>query len=184
MQDMVGITATQVNGRYVFSGDNDQTAPYALDLAQPNGVTAYAGSASTREAKHPDGSSFALSRTADAIFDNSNPGESVFGSLSRLQQAVLDNNPAETQNALSGLQTAQDHLHTEAAFYGMAQNRIRQATDYAANKDTELQTHLNSIQDADVTAAILELQDAEFQRQAALSARAKVPPTSLFDYLK
>src|SRR5215472_9907173 len=31
MQDMVGIANTQVNGRYIFSGDADQTAPYTLD---------------------------------------------------------------------------------------------------------------------------------------------------------
>ena len=51
-------------------------------------------------------------------------------------------------------------------------------------RDGQLQSHLSSIQDADITASILELQDAQFQRQAALSARAKVPPTSLFDYIK
>ena len=184
MQDMVGIAATQVNGRYIFSGDNDQAAPYTLDLTQPNGVSPYAGTASTRQAQHPDGSSFDLSRTAPEVFDSPNPGESVVGGMSRLLQSLIDNNPTEMQNALSRLQTAQDHLHMQSAFYGMVQNRISQASDYAANKDTQLQSHLSSIEDADVTASILELQDAQFQRQAALSARAKVPPTSLFDYLK
>ena len=51
-------------------------------------------------------------------------------------------------------------------------------------RDGQLQSQLSSIQDADITASILELQDAQFQRQAAFSARAKVPPTSLFDYIR
>lgn len=46
MQDMTGIANTKVNGRYVFSGDSDQTAPYTLDLSQANGVSSYAGSSS------------------------------------------------------------------------------------------------------------------------------------------
>ena len=184
LQDMVGIAATQVNGRYVFSGDSDMAPPYTLDLTLPNGISPYTGAASTRQVQHPDGSSFAISHTAAEIFDSLNPGESVFGALAAVRQALIHNSAAEMQNALSGLQTAQDHLHTQAAFYGMAQKRMSQASDAAANKDTQLQTHLSSIEDADVTAAILELQDAQFQRQAALSSRAKVPPTTLFDYLK
>jgi flagellar hook-associated protein 3 FlgL len=183
MQDMVGIAGTKVNGRYIFSGDSDQSAPYTLDLTRANGVSGYAGTATTRQAEHPDGSSFALSKTGQEVFDSATPGESVFAALAGLRQALLANNPAGVQNALASLQTAQDHLQSEAVFYGAAQNRITQATDYATNKDNQLQTRLSAIQDADVTAAILELQDAQFQRQAALSARAKVPPTSLFDYL-
>ena len=184
IQDMVGIAATQVNGRYVFSGDNDQVPPYTLDLTQPDGISPYAGAATTRRVEHPDGSSFAISRTAPEIFDSPNAGESVFGALAGLLQALRDNSSAEMQNALAGLQTAEDHIQTQSAFYGMAQNRIQEATEYAVNQDAQLQIHLSSMEDADITAAILELQDAQFQHQAALSARAKVPPTSLFDYLK
>ena len=39
MQEMTGIAATKVNGRYIFSGDKDQTAPYTIDYTQPNGVS-------------------------------------------------------------------------------------------------------------------------------------------------
>jgi flagellar hook-associated protein 3 FlgL len=184
MQDMTGIAATRLNGRYVFSGDSDQTAPYTFDLTQANGVSSYAGSGSTREAQNPDGSSFAISKTAQEIFDSPSAGENVFGALANLRQALLANNSGAIQTALAGIQTAQDHVHAEAVFYGMAQNRISKAADDTTTRDGQLQSHLSDIQDADITASILELQDAQFQRQAALSARAKVPPTSLFDYIK
>ena len=183
MQDMVGIANTQVNGRYVFSGDKDQLAPYALDLTQSNGVSAYAGSASTRKAQSPDGSSFPLSLGGDQIFDSTQPGESVFAALASLRQGLIDNNTAAIQASLSSIQSAQDHLSNQQSFYGTAQTRITQATSYATTMNNQLQNQLSSIQDADVTASILELQDAEFQRSAARSSRANVPPTSLFDYL-
>jgi flagellar hook-associated protein 3 FlgL len=184
MRDMVGIAATQVNGRHIFSGDSDQTAPYTLDLTQANGVSSYAGSSSTREAQNPDGSSFAMSKTGQEIFDSPNAGENVFGALANLRQALLANNSGAMQTALAGIQTAQEHVRAEAVFYGLAQNRLSKAADDATSREGQLQSHLSSIQDADITASILELQEAQFQRQAALSARAKAPPTSLFDYIK
>ena len=183
MQHMVGIANTQVNNRYIFSGDSDQVQPYTIDLTQANGVSAYAGSSSSRQAQSPDGSSFSLSLAGQDIFDNAGPGQSVFGALASLRTALLNGDTAGVQSSLTDLQTSQDHLQTEQVFYGTAQSRIAQATTDAGNKDGQLQDRLSSIQDADVTASIMELQNAEFDRSAALSARAKVPPTSLFDYI-
>src|SRR5215475_5228670 len=74
MQDMVGIAGTQVNGRYIFSGDNDGTPPYTLDLTQANGVSAYLGTASSRQAQTPDGAMFAIAKDGQQIFDSSNAG--------------------------------------------------------------------------------------------------------------
>jgi flagellar hook-associated protein 3 FlgL len=184
MQDMVGIASTQVNGRYIFSGDRDQTAPYALDLTKAKGISAYMGSSTTRQAQHPDGSSFAIADTGQEVFDSATAGENVFAALANLRSALLSGNSTAVQSALTGIQSAQDHLHSESTFYGMAQKRLSQATDDATSRDAQLQSQLGSIQDADITASILELQDAQFQRQAALTARAKVPPTSLFDYIR
>jgi flagellar hook-associated protein 3 FlgL len=184
MQDMVGIAGTQVNGRYIFSGDSDGTPPYTLDLTQANGVSAYLGTTSSRQAQTPDGAMFDIATDGQQIFDSSNAGANVFAALANLRSAIAANDSSAIQSALTGIQSVQDHIHTEAVFYGVAQNRISKATDDAVNRDQQLQTHRSAIEDADITASILELQDAQFQRQAALSARAKTPPTSLFDYLK
>jgi flagellar hook-associated protein 3 FlgL len=183
LQDMVGIANTQVNDRYIFSGDSDQTQPYALDPTQSTGVSVYAGTTSSRQAQGADGSSFSLSLSGQDIFDSSNPGESIFGALASLRDALTNNDSAALQASMSNLQTAQDHLQSEEAFYGTAQTRISQATSLATTQGNQFQDQLSSIQDADITSSILELQDAEFQRSAALSARAKVPPTSLFSYI-
>lgn len=62
LQQMVGISNTSVEGRFIFSGDSDQTQPYTID--QSNNVSAYAGSGATRQIQHPDGSLFGVSKTA------------------------------------------------------------------------------------------------------------------------
>ena len=60
LQELVGIANTNVEGRFVFSGDSDQTQPYTIDLTQTNPVSAYAGTVSTREVESPNGSTFAI----------------------------------------------------------------------------------------------------------------------------
>ena len=57
---LVGIANTVVDGRYIFSGDSDRNPAYTRDSSQPNGVSAYGGSAATRQAQHPAGLSFQL----------------------------------------------------------------------------------------------------------------------------
>ena len=42
---------------------------------------------------------------------------------------------------------------------------------------------LSELRDADLPAAIMELNQAQFHKETALSARGKYPQLSLFDYL-
>jgi flagellar hook-associated protein 3 FlgL len=72
-QTLVGIAQTTVNGRYIFSGDQDTQAPYQLDPSQPEGVLQLVTSPSTRTIQSVDGTSFAVALTAQQIFDARNP---------------------------------------------------------------------------------------------------------------
>src|SRR5579884_1337183 len=78
LQNLVNIAGTNVEGRYIFSGDSDQTAPYTIDLTQTNPVSAYLGSASTRQIEAPDGSLMSVSITAQQIFDSPTAANNVF----------------------------------------------------------------------------------------------------------
>jgi len=91
LQDLVGTAGTTVEGRYIFSGDSDQQTPYAIDLTQPVPVSAYLGSAATRIAQHPNGTTFAVSLTAQQIFDSADPTTNVFSSLTSLYTALNNN---------------------------------------------------------------------------------------------
>src|SRR5580698_7954256 len=59
-QTLVGIAQTSVNGRYIFSGDQDTQPPYALDPTQPEGVQQLVTSSATRTIQSVDGTSFAV----------------------------------------------------------------------------------------------------------------------------
>jgi flagellar hook-associated protein 3 FlgL len=184
LQQVVALANTTIEGRYIFSGDGDQTAPYTIDLNATPSVSAYAGGPATREIQHPNGTRFSVSKTAEEIFDSTDPTKSVFASLQSLRTALQNNDEAGIAAVMPNIATSLNYLNNELAYYGSVQNKVANATSFGDNMKLQLQTHLSSLQDADLTEAILELNQAQLQQTAALQAQARMSQTSLFDYLK
>jgi flagellar hook-associated protein 3 FlgL len=183
LQQLVASANTTVEGRYIFSGNSDQQAPYSIDLTQSSPISAYQGSSGTRQVQGPDGSLFSVGQTAQQIFDSSNTQQSVFVSINNLREALSNNDDAGTLSAVADVKTAGTYLNQQLAFYGTVQNRVASGLDFGQNYQTQLQTQLGGIQDADETQAITELTQAQTQLQAALVSRAQLPRKSLFDFL-
>lgn len=183
LEQLGGLSRTTVEGRYIFSGDNDQTAPYMIDLTQPNPISTYAGSSSTRQVQHPNGTRFSVSKTAQEIFDNPDATKNVFYSVNNLRIALQNNDEASISGSLENVMGSLTYLNNQLASYGGIQNKVASATDFAERAVLQLRTHVGSLQDADLTQAIIEMQQANTQQQAALQSRAQVPRRTLFDYL-
>jgi flagellar hook-associated protein 3 FlgL len=179
--EMVSISQTQVQGRYVFSGDQENSPAYQLDLNAATGVDELSDSAATREVQDPEGGTFTASETAQQIFDA--PGASVFAALNSLRLNLLANDQTGIGNALTAVQTASAQLNTSEAFYGNVEDRINDSNTFAGQYDTQLQTAISSIQDADAASAALQLTQSNTALQAAFQAEGKMPTTSLFNYL-
>jgi flagellar hook-associated protein 3 FlgL len=180
---MVGLANTEIDGRYIFSGNNDRSAAYGLDLNQTPPWTAYQGTAAAREVEHPTGVRFRVAMDAREIFDNPDPGLNVFQSVENLRQALLSNNEAAIQDAMGPLAAVSGHLNSALTFYGNVQAQVGEATDTASMMRTRISTAIASTEDADVTEAIVVLQQLRFTQEAALKIRAEVPRVSLFDVL-
>lgn len=113
LQQLVGLANTQVNGQYIFSGDQPQSASYALNAASPTGVSALlANPTATQQIADSNGTTFPVSLTAQQIFDDQSGGIGFAGN------AVSLNNPA-TSFLTGGTQTytfnytdASDNTHS------------------------------------------------------------------------
>jgi flagellar hook-associated protein 3 FlgL len=188
-QQMVANSQTAVQGRYIFSGDQDGSPSYTWDPTAANPVVTVQTPQSTRLIEDPGGGAFAASKTAQEIFDdqdaatNAPAADNVFNALNTLQQALQDNDTAGITNSVTLLQAASDHLNSMEAFYGNVENRIQNASNYASQNSVQLQTQISQTQDADVASAAMELTQANTQLQAAFQMRAQMPHTSLFSYL-
>ena len=183
LSELVGVANTSVGGRYIFSGDSDQTQPYTIDLTQTNPVGAYAGTVATRQVESADGSSFAVSQSAQELFDASDSNSNVFMSINSLRNALLNNDSAGIDAGLAQVKSADTYLNNGLSFYGTVQNRVAAAISYSSQYDTQLRTQLSTIQDADETQSIIDLNEAQTQQQAALASEGQIPRTSLFNFL-
>ncbi len=181
LQNLIGNADSSVGGRYVFAGNADGTIPYTLDLSQPNGVSAYAGSQATDEVEDPRGGSFPASQTAQQIFDA--PGASVFAAVNSLRVALTNNDTTGITTAIQALNTAQSALNSSLSYYGNVQNELTEATAASQTIGLQLSTNLSNVQDADAAAAASNLTQTNLQLQAAFASEAKYPNTTLFNFL-
>ena len=189
LEQLVGLTHTQVNGVYIFSGDQTASAPYQVDAASANGVDRLVTAPATRQIQDPTGLTFAVAQTAQDLFDKRDASdnfapENVFAAVHNIQIALQNNDLPGLTAAIGQLQTAQDYLNQQSAFYGAVENRIAAASDLAQKFQTQLHAQLSSEQDTDVTAAALQLTQDSTDLNAALASQARRPTTSLFDYIK
>jgi flagellar hook-associated protein 3 FlgL len=183
LQQLVGLAGTAVEGRYIFAGDTDQQAPYTYDATQAVPLSAYLGSSSTRVAQHPNGTTFPVALTAQQIFDSADPTTNVFAAVQNLSAALKSNDMTTIQTAVSGLSKVGGSLNSQLAQYGNTQNKIAAATDFGKTLQVQLKTQLSNMEDADLTESILEMTQGQTQQQAALESQAKLPRSTLFDYL-
>ena len=197
LEQMVAISRTTVQGRYIFGGDQDSNPPYAVDLTAASGVSSLTSSPATRQVENSAGGAFAVSQNAQEIFDTQNPdpvttddppittpaADNVFAALNNLRLGLLANDTTQITAASASIQTASDHLNTAQAFYGIVQNRITDATNYSATYDVQIKTELSQKEDADITTAALTVTQGNTQLEAAFQMQAKMPRTTLFDFM-
>jgi flagellar hook-associated protein 3 FlgL len=196
--EMVAYSQTQVQGRYIFSGDQDQSPTYQVDLSAPNGAPDSNGAANgvdqlsdptaTQQIEDPAGGSFSASETAQQIFDDTNAdgtpaADNVFAALNGLRTALLNNDQQGISDALSNLQEASNHVNNAEAFYGTVEDRIQDANTFASSYDTQLSSEISDKQDADVTSAAMELTQASTELQASMQMQGQMPKSTLFDFL-
>ena len=188
LAQMVNYSQTQVQGQFIFSGDQPDSPYYQLDLTAPKGVDQLLTATATQQVQDPAGGSFAVSQTAQTIFDDQNAdgtpaSDNVFAALNNLLLALQSGSSSAAQSALGNLQMASTRLNQMQSFYGEVENRIQAATTYSSSRNTQLQTQIGSIQDADVTSDAMMLTQGNTELQAAFASEAQVPKSTLFDFL-
>jgi flagellin-like hook-associated protein FlgL len=126
--------------------------------------------------------------TAQDLFDQQDSSgtptaNNAFAALNGLVQALQSGNTASITQAVGALQTAGNYVNNQTGFYGAAENNVSSALDLAQKFQTQDQTQLSSLQDADTTSLAVQVTQASTALNAALSAQAHKPTSTLFDYL-
>jgi flagellar hook-associated protein 3 FlgL len=189
-QQMVDNSNTVVQGSFIFSGDAPQTQAYTFDASATttNSVDQVSTAAATQQIEDPQGGSFPSSLTAQQIFDDRNSdgtyaNDNVFQALNNLYNALMSGSSDAIGATLSNLQAASTHLNSMQSFYGEVEVRIQAAQTFSNTYSTQLQTEIGNIQDADIPTAVMQLTQANTAEEAALQMEAKMPQSTLFNYL-
>jgi flagellar hook-associated protein 3 FlgL len=188
LSQLVGLSATQVNGVYIFGGDASGSPPYQLDPTSSTGVNQLTTAGATSQIADPTGITFQTSLTAQQVFDAQdslgNPtSQNAFAAVNSLQLALQSGNQAGISTALDSLQSAGDYLNQQLGFYGAAENRVTSAIDLAQKFQVGDQTQLSNLQDTNAAAVAVQVTQDTTSLDAAMAAQAKKPTTTLFDYL-
>ena len=189
LQTLVGIANTSIDGRYIFSGDLSTQPSYQLDPTQPEGVKQLTSAPATQVVVDVNGTSIPVSRTAQQIFDvkdaNGNPTTgNVFAAVNALLTALQTNNQAGIAQATVDLQSANQYVNGQLAFYGQAQDSVTNATTLAQKFQTQETLNLSQLHDADVPSIAIQLSQEQIQNQAALSAESNLlQKRDLFSYV-
>lgn len=89
LQQLVGLANTQVNGQFIFSGDQPLSASYTLDASSPTGVSSLlANPQATQQIADSNGTTFPVALTAQQIFDHQTGGASFAGNTVNLNNAA------------------------------------------------------------------------------------------------
>ena len=187
-QQLVNLANTSVNGRYIFSGDSDQQAAYAVDSTQPDGVQQLTSGSSTMVITDANGNTLWKPMTAQQIFDAKNSdgtpaAGNVFAAVNTLLTALQNNDTSAATASVDSLKTADDYLNQQLGLIGIAETRVTDATNAASQSVTTEQQNLSTLRDADTASDAVELTQLNTQEQAALSAQATMSQYNLFSYL-
>jgi flagellar hook-associated protein 3 FlgL len=186
-QQLVSLANTNVQGQFVFGGDEPGTQPYTYNWNSPEGVVSSGSPTNTIAISGLDGSSIVPGLTASQIFDAQSNGTpaagNVFQAVYQLGTALANNDQTGIQNALASVQTAATYLSQSGTVYGDTENWIQQQIATANARSTSLTGAVSGLRDTDVAAVATNLSQDSTALQAALAAQSQLPTKSLFNYL-
>ena len=170
LDEIVSLANTEVNGQYVFAGWKTDTVPFGQDGTY-----------------HGDNHAFAIKIGNDTTVEVGSDGEAVFGTLfttvSDLKDALEGNDVGGISSAMTNLDNDFDHITTKISGIGSKMIRMDMKERIFQDWTVTSTERLSKIEDADMAAAILELQSRQVVFQAALASSARVMQLSLVDFL-
>lgn len=174
---LLSLANTSYQGQYIFAG-TATTQPFVADPSQASGVR-YTGNNGTNSVTIGSGYQLQINLPGSQIF---NGAGNVFQAINDLITSLQNNNGIDT--AVTELGTALNYVSGQQVFYGNALNQTQSQQTYLNTQSLGLGQQENAVGAADLAAVASQVENDQIATSATLEAIAKMPQTSLFDYLK
>lgn len=176
-QELLHISNTSFNGKYLFGGTQTKDQPYSLNETT-NTITANANDGSIQ-----------LYVAPQTLEGTNISGVAAFGAGGAALKAVLDAYTALKAGTQPGAAVQQaitdsfDRLMTVSVKTGSTLNRLDTFQTQLESQSTSLQAILSKVQDTDIAQAIVQLQHQQTILDTSLKIGAQVIPKTLVDFI-
>ena len=181
LEEMVSLANAEVGGRYIFAGSQTDATPFTLS----GSTVTYNGDDTGFTIRIDRNDSVRIGHDGEDIFRPSGSGASddTFQTLSDLKTALEGNNVGGIQTAMTRLGDHFDHISKKISDIGSKARRMEIKENIFQDMNLSNTDRLSSLEDADITEAIVDLKAKEVTYQAALASSARMMKLGLIDYL-
>ena len=177
---------SKFNGNYIFSGHATNTAPFSHD-ADFNAT--YNGDDGKFQIMVSDGVEVNIVADGRKIFQNAaNGGVNIFDELKNLIDGLENPDPvagnAQIDAAANVLQGGRDQINIRRSEYAPVLYRLQATNEYLTNLRPIVEGAMATLEQADITKAVVELQNLELAYQSTIATAARIIQPSLLDFLR
>jgi flagellar hook-associated protein 3 FlgL len=178
--EILGLANTSYSGKYLFSGSQNNSAPFQLDSSTSPATVTYTGDNVVNYVSTPGGQSIATNVPGQQIFTAA--GGDLLGTLNALIQGFSTGDTATTSALTSQLSTALSQLSTQRASLDGSINRLQSASSYATQEQTRLVANQTDLLQADLPTLATKLSSTQTQQSALESVIVAIEKQgTLFD---
>jgi flagellar hook-associated protein 3 FlgL len=181
-EQVLQLSNSKHDGNYIFSGHNNQTAPFTYDTATET-YEYVANDANSKNFIIGDGLELDIVADGEAIFAGES-GDLVFNVLQTLEQALNDDNPELMTTQLQRIEDAIENLNTVRAVNSGKYKRLEATESHNKRFLVNAEDLLSRIEDTDMAAAIVDWQLEQTAYESTLAIAAKIIRPSLIDFLR
>ncbi|MGA2403248.1 MAG: flagellar hook-associated protein FlgL [Syntrophobacteraceae bacterium] len=188
LQQVVTLANSQYGDQYIFAGTSTTTAPFSIDGS--TGKVNYSGDSNsitvkTGSGNASNGGSTVVNLTGDQVFNYSSGGSTlnVLHEIWGLKQAIQTGDSATISSKLTTLDDAFNHINNEATTVGSMLSGLTTRQSAISAFQTNEQSTLSNLQDADMASAAIKLQQVQTAFQSALHVTSMLGNLNLASYL-
>ncbi|WP_310550759.1 flagellar hook-associated protein FlgL [Paenibacillus glufosinatiresistens] len=176
---MVDIANSQLNGKYIFNGQQYTDKPY--DSADPKNTITDTGSIN-----YTIGESVQLpiNVTGNDFFGAKSDPDNIFAILDNISQALTSGNQTALSSELSNIDSRTDKMLAVQADVGAKTNRVELMQGRLSDLETNLTDLQSKTEDGDYAELLMRSKVEENIYNASLSVGAKIIQNSLVDFIR
>lgn len=173
-EELLDLANTQVDGKYLFAGYNDQTQPFS------GSPVVYNGTDDHQMIEINPGSTVAKNITGEELFMSP---VNLFATLEDLNAALTSGDASTISAQLTPLEAAADQVRAQQSSLGNISARMDDMISMHENALLQVESTLSRHQDADLAEVLSEIAKMELSLEATMQVTARVSSLSLMDYL-